>query len=461
MRSRFLSIFAVFHCVFLFAQFGEERIISTRTKQPYLAIPHDLNNDGFVDVITASYDTSLLSWYENLGNGNFGSEVILNETPVFYLSLHLTDLNQDGKTDILYHKNNPSEIAWLKALDNGGNFEEEEVLITPNGPFFRQMLPFDVDDDGFADILAIRTYSYYSDIVWYKNLGNGIFDSPILIYQHHDDLAQMVPADVDGDGLPDLLITDMVYEPATIFWLKNLGNGSFGEPLEIFQFRNLISHFTDIEDIQTADLNPDGKTDIVVKTYHDSSGYHLYQLENLDNEGNFGEPQLIKSGHSDFLLKDLNADGNPDILLWNAFDNTVSYKLNDGTGHFGEEVLITTEALFPEDAGVADLDNDGQPDVIVASRMDNKLAWFKNEMLSLDSYVIEQIKIFPNPVTDRLWVESISDVFKMELFNPLGVRVGFVERENFIDFSSLSGGVYLLKIFTSPSSYQSFKIIKE
>lgn len=184
-----------------------------------MAIPIDLDGDGLMDVITASEENFLLSWYRNLDNGYFESEVILNDVPVYYLSIHLIDLNNDNLRDILYHGNNPSEIAWLKAQDGGGHFAEKETIFTSTGYFFWQIMPFDINDDGRSDIIAIKAYSDYREIVWYENLGNGNFGSSQLIYQHHDDLGKFILADIDGDGKMDLVVSDMVYEPASIFWL--------------------------------------------------------------------------------------------------------------------------------------------------------------------------------------------------------------------------------------------------
>lgn len=44
-----------------------------------MSIPFDIDNDGYMDVLTASVETHKLSWYHNLdGPGNFGDEIIIN-----------------------------------------------------------------------------------------------------------------------------------------------------------------------------------------------------------------------------------------------------------------------------------------------------------------------------------------------------------------------------------------------
>lgn len=43
-----------------------------------------------------------MSWYRNLdGMGNFGPEIIINQTPVYYISVDFVDIDTDGDMDIL------------------------------------------------------------------------------------------------------------------------------------------------------------------------------------------------------------------------------------------------------------------------------------------------------------------------------------------------------------------------
>lgn len=241
-----------------------------------------------------------------------------------------------------------------------------------------------------------------------------------------------------------------------------MGGGNFQYPQKVFQFQNLLSHFTDIDDFQAADLNSDGKIDIVIKAYNDSTGYHIYWIENLDNQGNFGLPQLIKEGDAQFELSDLDNDGNVDILFWNFFRNSISYKRNqDGNGNFGEEITISADALGPEDANVTDMDQDGLPDIISASKLDNTIAWYKNEMLRIDSYLKNSIIIYPNPVSELLEIFTEQEISKIELFTTLGQKVADFKGGSRIDFTHLKTGFYIIKIFNDTGDFQSLKVVKE
>jgi hypothetical protein len=76
---------------------------------------------------------------------------------------------------------------------------------------------------------------------------------------------------------------------------------------------------------------------------------------------------------------DLNGDGFADVLSASSGDNKIAWYPNDGTGNFGEQQIITTNASGANDVYATDLDNDGDADVLSASVGDNKIAWYQND----------------------------------------------------------------------------------
>ncbi|MCR9182847.1 MAG: VCBS repeat-containing protein, partial [Flavobacteriaceae bacterium] len=163
------SILFLFLSVYAQAQFGPQQIISTTTERPYLSIPFDIDNDGFTDVLTAGLEEFKLSWYKNLDGSNFGSETIINEIPVFYLSVDFVDIDNDGDQDILYLSNNSRYIAWLENLDGAGSFGPEQIIIEQD--FITSVIPFDFDNDGDQDLIAAITDTFTGGwIAWFENL---------------------------------------------------------------------------------------------------------------------------------------------------------------------------------------------------------------------------------------------------------------------------------------------------
>lgn len=458
MKKKWLVFIAVFHCASLFAQFGNQRIISTDTQKPYLVVPHDMDGDGWIDVITASAETFLLSWYKNLGDGNFGPEIILNEQQVYYESIEVVDLDHDGIMDVFYQKLNPSHIAWLRGIDTDGNFEEEVVLLTaPGGKHFSSVSTFDFDTDGLVDIIAILNTSTRHEIVWYRNLGGGNFDYPQQLYEARAFIQKLIFEDIDNDGMMDMLVAESDVGPGRIYWLKNMGNQTFGAPQTIFEFEESRSGWTILEEIQTGDLNGDGKRDIVLRA-EELDGHNIYWMEKLDHEGNYGPLQLIKAGDESFLLCDLDNDGDLDIVLGGLWK--ISWQKNDGDGNFDEEIIISREVNWTLDTQVADLNNDGITDVLSASFRDNKLAWYQNGILGVPTIAENRITIFPNPVSDILYIKSEQEIDKIELFDIVGRKIADFRQESSIDFAQRSSGLYFVKVFESSGDFQLFRVMK-
>jgi hypothetical protein len=114
-----------------------------------------------------------------------------------------------------------------------------------------------------------------------------------------------------------------------------------------------------------ADFNGDGRRDAVVCEYGKWTGGLSLWLQQPD--GGFTKTWLRqKSGAIKSLIRDLNADGFPDLLaLFGQGDEGIFCYLNDGAGHFTEEVVMR----FPPTYGssnirVMDVNADGKEDII-------------------------------------------------------------------------------------------------
>jgi uncharacterized repeat protein (TIGR01451 family) len=84
------------------------------------------------------------------------------------------------------------------------------------------------------------------------------------------------------------------------------------------------------------------------------------------------------------------------------------------------------------------------------------------EELSTDAFDSSQIRIYPNPVSDRLNIELPSglNLNSVELFDIQGNLVKVFKDENVLDLSSILSGIYILKMETDQGSYHQ-KIIRQ
>jgi FG-GAP-like repeat/FG-GAP repeat len=76
----------------------------------------------------------------------------------------------------------------------------------------------------------------------------------------------------------------------------------------------------------------------------------------------------VGKGPASIAIADVNHDGKPDIIVANTRDETISVLLGDGKGHFSPAPGSPFACgKSPNDIAVADMNGDGNPDLIVAN----------------------------------------------------------------------------------------------
>lgn len=149
--------------------FGLQQIISLTAIYAYYVYTADLDGDGDMDVLSASYLGNKLVWYENTGTGFFGPRQKSFQLQFFgMISLYAADLDNDGDVDVLSASANDDKIAWYENYGTG-NFGLQQIISTSsgsNGP--RSVYAADLDGDGDLDVLSA---SHNDNIIaWYENL---------------------------------------------------------------------------------------------------------------------------------------------------------------------------------------------------------------------------------------------------------------------------------------------------
>jgi len=203
--------------------FGPPTLISTALAQARTQKVGDINGNGFLDVLSNSGGSTLLSWYENDGAGNFTTQHIVETFGFYHTQLFLEDIDNDSDLDIVTKSSNG--IFWYENLDGLGNFGPKQTINPTSDPNinYQSLAIFDIDNNGSIDVVYYSTVN--NGINYQLNDGSGNFSSPFFVDPPsglHSGLN--MPVDIDNDGDLDLVNIATIganTDPRFLIWHEN------------------------------------------------------------------------------------------------------------------------------------------------------------------------------------------------------------------------------------------------
>jgi len=146
-----------------------QRTVDPDINAPQSVYAADLDGDGDVDVVSAAQNAHLIAWHENIGGSppTFVERAITTNAQYAW-SVFAADLDLDGDIDVLSASWLDNKIAWY---ENDGASPPTFIAhdITTSAMHAFAVHAADVDGDGDPDVLSA---SYDDDtIAWYENLG--------------------------------------------------------------------------------------------------------------------------------------------------------------------------------------------------------------------------------------------------------------------------------------------------
>ncbi len=268
----------------------------------------DFDGDGNRDILAAPFSGPRVYIILGNGDGTFQPALAISvSTNSFYgFDAVVSDLNHDGKADVALTDFTSDSLLIL--LGNGdGTFEESTTYKTPDGP--QQPTVADFNLDGNIDLATSQAsasdylgFGYGFSI--YLGDGNGSFSSPMTT-QLQGALA-VIPGDLNGDGKPDLTAGG-----DGVKVLLGNGDGTFGTPATVYP------NF-DFGWVRVADIDLDDRLDVIVRA--DST----FAVLRGQGNGTFRQTVEFAAGTQsggEFVLRDLNGDNTPDVILTDRFDS--------------------------------------------------------------------------------------------------------------------------------------------
>jgi hypothetical protein len=278
----------------------------------------DINRDGRQDVATGNY-ISALSVLLGRGNGRL-------RAPVDYETGHgpayvaIGDINRDGRPDLVSTSPAPTNPGVDNSVSvlagrGDGSFQQHSDYLTgwANGG----VVIADINRDGKPDAVTSRSLLL--------GRGNGSF-KPYTDYAPGYFADTVAVGDVNRDGKPDLVLTRVQTDPGSLGVLLGRGDGTFRVPRD-YIVTGQPGRLT------IGDVNGDGRPDLintysVIDPLNPAAGISVLLGR---RNGTFRAPQdfaPIGAGGSAVQVADLNRDGKLDLI--EATGSHVYVLLNDG-----------------------------------------------------------------------------------------------------------------------------------
>jgi FG-GAP-like repeat/Thrombospondin type 3 repeat len=171
----------------------------------------DFDGDGHVDAAVAAAGPNALILLSGDGRGHFTmrGSIALSAAPV---DIAAADLDADGRADLVVTVGASAKSLFVYVSRGDFSFEARVITLTR---FAVRVAVADLDRDGRLDLVVSE--SYMVDVL--LGHGDGTFASPgrYDLGLNGSDLSQVAVADVDGDGVQDIVGVDQVPELFVLF----------------------------------------------------------------------------------------------------------------------------------------------------------------------------------------------------------------------------------------------------
>ncbi len=408
-------------------------------------VVRDIDGDGLDDVLVAAEGSDAVFLHRGRGDGTLDDPTSIAASDV--RSLALADVDADGTDDLITVSSSGAASVML-AL-GGGLFATPLAQSLTAAAHIVQAV--DVNDDKHLDLIILGRDSSTIDVLLGR--GDGTFAAAVT-YDVAADAVSVDLGDIDADGNVDV-VTASRKEVNNVSVLRGLGDGTFASRMD------MTIAAAEMLAVRLGDANRDGHLDLLTSDgvsavwvavglgdgVFDAASKHdfvfpafgtpaqppttMLELRDIDSDGNpdliaaqpsaggfgtffgdgsggfaAGESVYVGDNLASLALTDLNADGYPDVVGLNSLGRYISVRTGSEAGTFNPESQLGAVGVLlespPDAIEAADIDNDGLLDLVALSAVDNSIAILRNDAVgSLESPSTLFLDSMPSDLTLR------------------------------------------------------------
>jgi trimeric autotransporter adhesin len=358
---------------------------------PSLAVPHqsavgdapassastDLNGDGVPDLAVANEGADTASVLLNTTAPGASTPSFAAQQPFATggapSAVTATDLNGDGKPDLLLANHDDDTASVLFNTTSPGaaapSFTAQQTFATGSAP--TSVSAADLNGDGVPDLLVANRDDDTASVLLNTTAPGA--STPSFAAQQEFATggapSAVTTADLNGDGKPDLIVANHDDDTASVLF----NTTAPGASTPSFAVQQAFATGEEPSAVRATDLNGDGVPDLAVANEGaDTASVLLNTTTPGASIPSFAAQQEFSTGGAPtgVTTTDLNGDGVPDLLVANHDDDTASVLLNTtapgaATPSFGAQQAFAA-GDGPTSVTTADLNGDGGPDVVAA-----------------------------------------------------------------------------------------------
>ncbi|MGA7618366.1 FG-GAP-like repeat-containing protein [Candidatus Binatus sp.] len=303
---------------------------------PYSVTAADINGNGKPDLIVANaLDNTVSVLLNSTAPGaiapSFSPQQTFATGSVPY-SVTTADIDGNGKLDLIVTNNDAGVSVLINTTAPGAttpSFATRQTFAT--GSFAFSATVADVNGNNKPDLIVANYNSNTVSVLLNTTVRGATTPSfaPQQTFAAGSCPHSVTSADINGDGKPDLILANAGSEGRNGVSVL-LNTTAPGATTPSFAPQQTFTAFSDPTSVTAADVNGDGKPDLIVANEAGAVSVLLNTTAPGAATPSFGPQQDFAAGGGPISVTaaDINGDGKPDLIVANGNDTTVSVLLN-------------------------------------------------------------------------------------------------------------------------------------